>query len=199
MKAETYFEIHGTPPEIQVRLARLSMGGVVQHWFSIVEEVYESLTWSQLKQELLQRFSGLEIQNPFEQLSTLLQSGSVQKYIEDFEYLLSLVPRQTESQALGYFLGGLRDEIRKKFRPHRPATRLAAMYLAKDIEDMLYPSEFQFSSRRLRSEQSVEGGAFNKSNGLPSYAQPTYSTGYNPRPDYKMGNSHSQHNSLTQT
>ena len=83
------------------------MVGVAQHWFTIVNQIYESLSWEQLTRELLQRFSGLEIQNPYEQLATIKQLTSIHDYIDDFEYLLSLVPRLPESQALGYFVAGL--------------------------------------------------------------------------------------------
>ncbi|XP_024991426.1 syntaxin-81 isoform X2 [Cynara cardunculus var. scolymus] len=49
------------------------MCGVAQHWFAVVKEIHGELTWEQLTQELLQRFSGLEIQNPYERLSIIKQ------------------------------------------------------------------------------------------------------------------------------
>lgn len=42
-KAELYFEIHGTPNHLRIRLAQLSMSGVAQHWFTIVKQVYDSM------------------------------------------------------------------------------------------------------------------------------------------------------------
>ncbi|KAJ9554275.1 hypothetical protein OSB04_018320 [Centaurea solstitialis] len=149
-KAELFFEIHGTPPELRICLAQLSMTGVAQHWFSVVKGIYDPLNWDQLKRELLQRFSGLEIQNPYEQLSTIQQVSSIYDYIDDFEYLLSLVPRLPESQALGYFLAGLRPEVKRWVRLHRPLTRLDAMYLAKDVEEMLNPSDHSALTARYR-------------------------------------------------
>ena len=149
-KADLYFEIHGTPPHLCIRLAQLSMVGVAQHWFTIVNQIYESLSWEQLTRELLQRFSGLEIQNPYEQLATIKQVTSIHDYIDDFEYLLSLVPRLPESQALGYFVAGLRDEVKRWVRLHRPQSRLDAMYLAKDVEEMIQPSSGNTSLSRFR-------------------------------------------------
>ncbi|KAJ9554042.1 hypothetical protein OSB04_018087 [Centaurea solstitialis] len=149
-KAELFFEIHGTPPELRICLAQLSMTGVAQHWFSVVKGIYDPLNWDQLKRELLQRFSGLEIQNPYEQLSTIQQVSSIYDYIDDFEYLLSLVPRLPESQALGYFLAGLRPEVKRWVRLHRPLTRLDAMYVAKDVEEMLNPSDHSALTARYR-------------------------------------------------
>ncbi|MFS7888928.1 putative nucleotidyltransferase, Ribonuclease H [Helianthus anomalus] len=139
-KANLYFGINNTPDELRLQLAQLSMVGVAQHWFTIITQVHDSLTWTEFQGELLQRFSGLEIQNPYEQLANIQQGDSIYDYIDDFEYLLSLVPRLPESQALGYFVAGLRDDMKKWVRLHRPQSRLDAMYLAKDVEQMLRPS-----------------------------------------------------------
>lgn len=141
------FDINGTPADLRVRLAPLSMVGVAQHWFMIVQQVHDSLTWDQFQLELLQRFSGLEIQNPFEQLASIKQSDSIYDYIDDFEYLLSLVPRLPESQAMGYFVAGLRDEVKRWVRLHRPQSRLEGMYLAKDIEECFIRHPVTFLSR----------------------------------------------------
>ncbi|KAJ9558566.1 LOW QUALITY PROTEIN: hypothetical protein OSB04_013180 [Centaurea solstitialis] len=159
-KAELYFDIHGIAPQFRIRLAQLSMVGVAQHWFSIVNEIYMPLLWDQFTKELLQRFSGLEIQNPYKQLATLQQVNSIHEYIEDFEYLLSLVPRLLESQALGYFVAGLQDEVKRWVHLHRPKSRLDAMYLAKDVEQLLRPSSLSLSQSRSRY-QSVGGYGLN--------------------------------------
>ncbi|KAL6582153.1 hypothetical protein OROMI_006167 [Orobanche minor] len=63
---------------------------------------------------------------------------------------MSLVPKLSESQSLRYFLAGLRDEVKKWVRLHRLQSRLDAMYLAKDVEEMLRPSTENVSSTRFR-------------------------------------------------
>ncbi|KAJ1411581.1 Retrotransposon gag domain [Sesbania bispinosa] len=68
------------------------------NWFTILLEVYPELTWDHFKVELMERFSGLEVQNPYEELAAIRQRGSVQEYIEEFEALAALVPRQPEQQ-----------------------------------------------------------------------------------------------------
>ncbi|XP_076920920.1 uncharacterized protein LOC143582177 [Bidens hawaiensis] len=148
-KASQYFDINNTPDELRLRLAKLSMVGVAQHWFTVITFVHDSLTWSEFETELMQRFSGLEIQNPYEELATIKQS-SIHDYIEDFEYLLSLVPRLPESQAMGYFVAGLKDDVKKWVRLHRPQSRLDAMHLAKNAEEMLRPGSGTGSISRFR-------------------------------------------------
>ncbi|KAK1435415.1 hypothetical protein QVD17_01178 [Tagetes erecta] len=149
-KANLYFDINNTSDEVRLQLAQLSMIGVAQHWFTIITQVRPSLSWLDFQSELLQRFSGLEIQNPYEQLATIQQSDSIYDYIDDFEYLLSLVPQLPESQALGYFVAGLKADVKQWVRLHRPQSRLDAMYLAKDVELMLRPNSGGLSLSRFR-------------------------------------------------
>ncbi|KAD5803551.1 hypothetical protein E3N88_14911 [Mikania micrantha] len=170
-KANLYFDINHTPDELRIRLAQLSMVGVAQHWFTIITQVRESFSWVDFQAELLQRFSGLEIHNPYEQLATL-KRDSIHDFIDDFEYLLSLVPRLPESQALGYFIAGLKDDVKQWVRLHRPLSRLDAMYLAKDVEAMLRPnsSANNLSQSRFRYLQSP-GHAFQKERGVRSLSR----------------------------
>ncbi|KAJ9548009.1 hypothetical protein OSB04_020552 [Centaurea solstitialis] len=164
-KAELFFEIHGTHPTLRIGLAQLSMSGVAQHWFSVVKGIYDPLSWDQLKQELLQRFSGLEIQNPYEQLSTIQQVSSIYDYIDDFEYLLSLVPRLPESQA---------------FLNHKRWTRLDAMYLAKDVEEMLNPSDHSALTARYRYQFPSHNSAASLPGSLMHPGGQHVSTNHNP-------------------
>ncbi|KAJ0680888.1 hypothetical protein HanPI659440_Chr16g0629461 [Helianthus annuus] len=141
-KANLFFDLNQTTPDAsRLQLAQLSMIGAAQHRFTIINQVHPSLTWLQFQSELLQRFAGLSIQNPYEQLATIKQSDSIFDYIDDFEYVLSLVPHLPESQTLGYFIAGLKDDVKQQARLHRPTTCMDAMYLAKDVELMLRPSK----------------------------------------------------------
>ncbi|KAM0043609.1 putative nucleotidyltransferase, Ribonuclease H [Helianthus debilis subsp. tardiflorus] len=149
-KANLYFDLNRTSDDARLQLARLSMVGVAQHWFTIITQVHPTISWHDFQSELLQRFSGLEIQNPYEQLATIKQGDSIYDYIDDFEYLLSLVPRLPESQTIGYFVAGLKDDVKKWVRLHRPCSRLDAMYLAKDVELMLRPNSAQAALGRFR-------------------------------------------------
>ncbi|KAD5316960.1 hypothetical protein E3N88_16906 [Mikania micrantha] len=159
-KATLYFEINNTPEDLRIRLAQMSMVGVAQHWFTVIRQLRDSISWADFKLELLQRFSGLEIHNPYEQLATIQQGDSILDYLDDFEYLLSLVPSLSESQALGYFIAGLKDDVKKWVRLHRPTSRLDAMYLAKDVEHMLRPASFSGNVSHSRFRNLNQTGPF---------------------------------------
>jgi len=61
----------------------------------------------------------------------------VEEYISEFEYISSQVVRLPEDQYLGYFLGGLKPEIRLKVQTLNPRTRLQAIKIARDVETKL--------------------------------------------------------------
>jgi hypothetical protein len=52
----------------------------------------------------------------YEQLTELKQGGTVDEYITEFEYLIAQIPKLPDQQFMGYFLHGLKSEIRGKVR-----------------------------------------------------------------------------------
>ncbi|KAJ9541667.1 LOW QUALITY PROTEIN: hypothetical protein OSB04_028173 [Centaurea solstitialis] len=136
-RAEVYFEVQGTPANIKVKLAKLSMEGATIHWFNLLWATTENLTWEKFKQALIERYGGRQSDNPFEELKDLAQIGSVDEFITDFEFVSSQVSRLPEEQYLGYFLGGLRPEIRLRVRTFNPVNRIQAMKIARDVESEL--------------------------------------------------------------
>ncbi|MCH82977.1 Ty3/gypsy retrotransposon protein, partial [Trifolium medium] len=99
-RAEIYFDVQQTPDEMRVKLSRLSMEGPTIHWFNLLMETEDHLTWEKLKKSLIARYGGRRLENPFEELSTLRQSGSVEEFVEAFELLSSQVGRLPEEQYL---------------------------------------------------------------------------------------------------
>ena len=133
-RAETYFEIHGSSEDVKIRLAKICMEGATIHWFNLLKETEDNLTWDKLKKMIVDRYGGRRCDNPFEELKGLHQEGDVEEYISEFEFLSSQVNRLPEEQYLGYFVGGLKPEIRVKVRTLNPQNRLQAMKMARDIE-----------------------------------------------------------------
>lgn len=86
---------------------------------------------------MIARYGGRRLENPFEELSTLRQTGSVEEFVEAFELLSSQVGRLPEEQYLGYFMSGLKAQIRRRVRTLNPQNRMQMMRMAKDVEDEL--------------------------------------------------------------
>lgn len=136
-RAEIYFDVQNTSDDMRVKLARLSMEGATIHWFNLLKETENELSWEKLKRALIARYRGRRLENPFEELSTLRQKGSVEEFVEAFELLSSQVGRLPEEQYLGYFMSGLKPKIRRRVRTLNPQNRMQMMMIAKDVEDEL--------------------------------------------------------------
>ncbi|MCH83460.1 RNA-directed DNA polymerase (Reverse transcriptase), partial [Trifolium medium] len=88
-RAEIYFRVQDTIPEVRVKLAQLCMEGSTIHFFNSLIGEDEDLTWEKLKEALLGRYGGHG-------------EGDI--------------PKLPDKQFLGYFLHGLKTEIRGKVR-----------------------------------------------------------------------------------
>jgi hypothetical protein len=136
-RAEIYFDVQNTVDDMRVKLARLSMEGSTIHWFNLLMETEDALSWEKLKRALIARYGGRRLENTFEELSTLRQKGSVEDFVEAFELLSSQVGRLPEEQYLGYFMSGLKPQIRRRVRTLNPRSRMEMMRIAKDVEEEL--------------------------------------------------------------
>lgn len=115
-RAEVYFRVQDTIPEVKVNLAQLCMEGPTIHFFNSLIGEDGELTWENLKEALLERYGGHGDGDVYEQLTELKQEGTVEEYILEFEYLIAQIPKLPGKQFLGYFLHGLKSEIRGKVR-----------------------------------------------------------------------------------
>ncbi|GAU45110.1 hypothetical protein TSUD_183180 [Trifolium subterraneum] len=100
-RAEIYFRVQETTPKVKVNLAQLCMGGSTIHFFNSLLNEEEELTWSMLKEALLERYGGHGEGDMYEKLTELRQIGSVEEYITEFEYLIAQIPRLPDKQFLG--------------------------------------------------------------------------------------------------
>ncbi|GAU35803.1 hypothetical protein TSUD_155780 [Trifolium subterraneum] len=197
-RAEIYFDVQNTMEEMKVKLSRLSMEGPTIHWFNLLLEAEDNLSWVKLKKALIARYGGRRLENPFEELSTLKQTGSVEDYVESFELLSSQVGRLPEEQYLGYFMGGLIEPIRRRVRTFNPTTRMEVMRIAKDVESELKNDDDEGDRRHNRSRSGRGDWYGSKSRNGPNLAQlgsqPNSQAGWN-NPNRKPGSNNSNSNS----
>ncbi|MCH79746.1 enzymatic polyprotein [Trifolium medium] len=155
-RAEIYFDVQNTSDDMRVKLARLSMEGSTIHWFNLLMETEDDLSWEKLKRSLIARYGGRRLENPFEELSTLKQQGTVEEYVESFELLSSQVGRLPEEQYLGYFMGGLKAPIKRRVRTLNPRNRMDMMRIAKDVESELKDEDDDVIDRRCVKKGGYE-------------------------------------------
>ncbi|XP_075497715.1 uncharacterized protein LOC142534958 [Primulina tabacum] len=137
-RMEQYFEVHETPVECKLKLAYICMQGTTVHWFRWMKVRIPNMGWNRFAEELIKRYSGYDA-NPFELMASLSQGQqSIDAYIERFEMLVAQLGDVQEDQCLGYFLSGLREEIRRRMIVHDPRTVDRAMMFARGLEKELY-------------------------------------------------------------
>ncbi|MCH91968.1 retrotransposon gag protein, partial [Trifolium medium] len=136
-RAEVYFRVQGTSPEVKVELAQLCMEGHTIHFFNSLVGEDETMTWDSLKEALLERYGGHGDGDVYEQLTELRQTGTVEEYILEFEYLIAQIPKLPEKQFRGYFIHGLKSEIKGKVRSMvalGDVSRLKLLQVARAVE-----------------------------------------------------------------
>ncbi|XP_073121973.1 uncharacterized protein [Henckelia pumila] len=137
-KVEQYFDVHETPIECRLKLAYVCMQGSTVHWFRWMKARIPNMNWDRFAEEVIKRYGGYDA-NPFELMASLKQGHQpIETYIEHFEVLVAQLGDVQEEQCLGYFLSGLRDEIRRHMIIHNPRTVDRAMMLARGLEVELF-------------------------------------------------------------
>lgn len=165
-RAEVYFHVMGTSPKVKVNLAYLCMEGATIHYFNSLLHLDPGLTWEKLTNELLERYGTANKGDVFEQLSDLQQRGTIDEYVIEFERLLSQTPNLPDEQYFGYFIHGLREDIRARVRSMRALTTLPRsrlIPLARAVEIELHgPGRSLTGSRGSGSRFSYGLGSFNR-------------------------------------
>lgn len=133
-RAETYFEVQRTSKEVRIQLAKLSMEGHTIQWSNLWKGSTSEATWLNFKEALVAQFGVGRLDNPYEELKGMRQTGTVEEYISEFELYSSQCGRLMELQFLGYFVEALRLDIRSRVRMHKPKDKYSAMQLAWDVE-----------------------------------------------------------------
>ncbi|WVZ05061.1 hypothetical protein V8G54_018407 [Vigna mungo] len=134
--AEIFFELRGAAEEEKVRLACMSMEGSAGFWVRAWKEKAKNRSWAGLKAGLINRFGGGFRGTAYEQLATLRQDG-MEEFARSFEILLGQTQGLSEELVLGFFLAGLREEIKGQVQIQDPQDLMIAMRIARDVEDAI--------------------------------------------------------------
>ena len=137
IRAEKFFAIHEVKPDSKVEMACVSMDGPAVHWFQCMKLRWPNLSWEKFRVELMKRYCGRCSGNVYEQMASLKQLGSIAKYVEEYEKATTRLSTMSEDQQLGFFMNGLRVEIKRRVRIHDPEDLHRAMQLALDVEEEL--------------------------------------------------------------
>ncbi|WVZ24155.1 hypothetical protein V8G54_002699 [Vigna mungo] len=136
-KAEKFFAIQKVAEAEKVELSHMSMDGSAGYWFKFWMDKVSDRTWESLKEALLIRFESRPCGGVFERMAAIKQTTTVEDYVKEFEALAGQTKEFSDNQLLGYFLAGLREEIRCQMRPYDPRDLMTAMRIARNVEEAL--------------------------------------------------------------
>ncbi|KAF2298169.1 hypothetical protein GH714_016733 [Hevea brasiliensis] len=163
-RADQYFSAHRTSVETKVPLALVCMVGAALHWVRWLKQRSPNMTWEQLSVELLQRFGGDAFASPYERLA-VRQEGSVDDFIDEFVARAAQVPGITDKFYIGFFLNGLKAEIRVRIRSQDTGDIFRLMTLAQEVERELLHT----GMTKTVSEKSPDAGERWSYGSGPSY------------------------------
>ncbi|WVZ04403.1 hypothetical protein V8G54_025209 [Vigna mungo] len=136
-RAERFFYIQKVAEEDKVELAYISMEGSASYWFKYWREKTKNRTWMGLKAGLINRFGGGFRGTVYEQMATLRQDGTLEEFVRSFEMLLGQTQGLSEELILGFFLDGLREDIKGQVRIQDPPDLMVAIRVARDVENAI--------------------------------------------------------------
>lgn len=116
IRCEDYFHMFDTEPALWISVAGMQFEGPAARWLQAVQHRIASITWSGFCELVLQRFGRNQHQSLIRRLYRLVQTGSVDEYIDQFAELVDqLAAYETAPDPLHYttrFLDGLKPHIR---------------------------------------------------------------------------------------
>lgn len=129
----------GAPVEYKVNLAQLYVTGRVDMWLRRSGILKKHLTWAQLCEEILRKFSSAISYELTDKFNTLKHSTfTVSEYTSQFEELMAEVqahnPIMDENWFVRCYVNGLRSQIKFQVRALRPTNLTEAYWLAVDLE-----------------------------------------------------------------
>lgn len=141
-KCEKYFQLNPTlDARAKVICAALYLEGEADIWFRSLEEEKPGLLWPDFVDLVCNRFSKVGYENLVGKFNKLLQKGSVEEYITQFDELRSHVMSQEghhrESYYIDTFISGLKEEISQSLYNSKPTSLQEARNLARGQDYLL--------------------------------------------------------------
>nr|GEV84299.1 peroxidase 64 [Tanacetum cinerariifolium] len=156
-QAEQYFEFQKMDEGDRIALALFHLDGIAQQWHRWYTKVQGSVTRAEFTKALLVRFGPTDYEDPSEALHWLKQSTTMVIYQETFERLSNWVEGLSESFLVGYFIGGLKDEIRLKVKLKKPRRLVEAMGMTRLVEKKNNLARKPFTPNRNVSNPGILG------------------------------------------
>ena len=137
-KITQLFQYQNTPEEERITVASLYLDGVALSWYQWMYSNGLITSWDSFLQALESRFAPTFYDDPKGALFKLMQRGSVNEYLTEFERLVNRVIGLPPPFLLSCFISVLNPDIRREVLALQPISLLQATTLAKLQEEKLH-------------------------------------------------------------
>jgi len=164
-RLERYFRLKEVTEDERMQAVLIALEGKALNWFQWWETCNPKPTWDAFKIAVVRRFQPTMLDNPFEVLLGLKQTGQVEEYIENFEQYAGFLKNVEQDYLVGIFLNGLTEGIKAEVKLHEPKSLAELMMKAKMVEEKI----------RVTSKSGLTGVSSNISGAKPYSATRTFS------------------------
>nr|XP_027188679.1 uncharacterized protein LOC113785810 [Cicer arietinum] len=115
-RLERYFLLKEVTEEEKMQATVMAQEGKALSWYHWWEKCNPNPNWEGFKIAVVRRFQPSMVQNPFEQLLSLKQTGTVDEYVENFEKYVGAMRTIDQEFVRGIFLNGLKQELQAEVK-----------------------------------------------------------------------------------
>lgn len=138
-KADKFFMLNPSIDSYtKVIYAALYLDGEADFWYQTIQGESQRLPWEKFTELVLRRFSTGNEENLIGKFNKLVQTGTVDSYVGQFEelrgFMMAKYPYQSEDFYLSSFISGLRPDIQQALYIYKPTTLQEAVDKAKEQE-----------------------------------------------------------------
>lgn len=131
-----YFSFHNTAEAQRLQIVCLYLDGKALCWFRWLETSGLLTTWDDFLQQVKLRFGSSRFEDHMGNLSKLVQKGSVEEFMSEFERAAVKVEGVLpEALQISLYVSGLKPYIRREVQVRRQTTVEEAFALARLFED----------------------------------------------------------------
>jgi hypothetical protein len=135
LEPEDIFKLIGITGELRVRWGLAHIRGQAKTWLISAWLDLQQISWAELCQVLIERFSDTVTIDPMEQLQHLKQLTTVDIYINAYESWMQVMKRGRSYLPqyffIDRFLSGLQGNIKHNVQCQKPETLLSAYWYAR--------------------------------------------------------------------
>ena len=148
-----YLLLSGTPPVVQAQVAATYLKGAAAQWYNTLSVLDRGqlIDFESLASKLLTRFRPLDIvAQARNKLSRLQQHSSVERFNQEYQKLMSLIPTMNEEEKIDSYRRKLKPNLQLQLVTQNYHTLADIMNVALRTDALLYENQF----KQLRSNNN---------------------------------------------